>query len=95
MPKGYLIAHIRAHDADRMQEFRDLAMPAIAKYDGRVLVSQPSPEIKEGDESGIAVVIEFEDLDTARIFYHSPEYTAARQVREEAAETDLLLAEGV
>jgi len=95
MPKGYLIAHIRPHDTDRMQEFRDLARAAIEKHGGRVLVNTPVPEVKEGDESGTAVVIEFEDIDTARIFYHSSEYSAARAIREEAAETDLILAEGL
>lgn len=95
MPKGYLVAHIRVHDPAIIAEFRNLAMPAIAKYGGKVLVTNPSPEFKEGDNSGVAVVIEFVDLETARQFYHSDEYTAARAVRETGAETDLLLAEGV
>ena len=43
----------------------------------------------------MAVVIEFQDMETARAFYHSDEYTAARAVRETAAETDLLLVEGM
>ncbi|MCA0872019.1 DUF1330 domain-containing protein [Seohaeicola saemankumensis] len=95
MPKGYLIAHIRAHDMEKMLEFRSLAGPAIKKFGGRVLVTNPTPEIKEGADSGIAVVIEFEDLDTARAFYHSDDYGAARAIREQAAETELLLVEGL
>lgn len=95
MPKGYLVAHIRAHDMEKMQAFRDLAIPAIAKFGGKVLVTNPAPEIKEGAESGTAVVIEFDDLDAARAFYHSDDYGAARAIREQAAETDLLLVEGM
>ncbi|GAA6192211.1 DUF1330 domain-containing protein [Phaeobacter gallaeciensis] len=95
MPKGYLVAHIRAHDMEKMQAFRALAGPAIAKYNGTVLVNAPDPEIKEGPESGISVVVEFESLDMARQFYHSDEYGAARAIREQAAQTDLLLAEGL
>jgi uncharacterized protein (DUF1330 family) len=95
MPKGYLVAHIRVHDIEKIQKFRELAMPAIAKYDGKVLVTNPAPEIREGGDSGIAVVIEFADLDAARRFYESEEYTAARAIREQAAETDLLLVEGL
>jgi uncharacterized protein (DUF1330 family) len=95
MPKGYLVAHIKVHDPAIIAEFRNLAMPAIAKYGGKVLVTNPGPEIMEGDESGVAVVIEFDDMDTARQFYNSDEYTAARAVRETGATTDLLLAEGI
>jgi len=95
MPKGYLVAHIQAHDAAGIQEFRRLAMPAIAKHGGNILVTNPTPEIKEGNSGGIAVVIEFRNMETARQFYDSDEYTAARAVREKAAETDLILVEGL
>lgn len=95
MPKGYLVAHIRVHDPVKIQEFRTLAKPAIAKYGGQVLVTSPAPEIKEGGDSGIAVVVEFKDMDTARAFYNSDDYTTARMVRELGAETDLILVEGL
>lgn len=95
MPKGYLVAHIRVHDPVKIQEFRVLAKPAIAKYGGRVLVTNPAPEVQEGNDSGIAVVIEFKNMDTARAFYNSDEYTAARAVRKSGAETDLILVEGM
>ncbi len=49
----------------------------------------------EGNLDGITIVVEFDSLDAARRFYESPEYTAARALREKAAETDLLLVEGV
>ena len=94
MPKGYLIAHIRAHDMEKMLEFRALAGHAIAQYGGSVLVTNMNPTVKEGPDSGIAVVIEFESLDAAERFYHSQEYTAAKAIRLLAAETDLVLAEG-
>ena len=95
MPKGYLIAHIRAHDFDKMQEFGALARPAIAKYGGTILVTNLHPTIKEGPDSGIAVVIEFEDMDAAESFYNSDDYTAAKAIRLLAAETDLILTEGM
>lgn len=94
MPKGYLVAHIRVHSPEIIAEFRTLAMPAVAKFGGRVLVTNPSPDIKEGPQSGVAVVIEFDDMQTAQKFYHSDEYSAARAVRETGAETDLILVEG-
>jgi uncharacterized protein (DUF1330 family) len=95
MAKGYLVAHIRVHDAKKIQEFRTLAGRAIQKFNGRVLVTNPEPEIMEGPKSGVSVVIEFDDIETARAFYHSEDYTEARTIREQAAETDLILVEGL
>jgi uncharacterized protein (DUF1330 family) len=95
MPKGYIVAHIRVHDGQGYEEFKKMAGPAIADHGGRVLVRNPEAEHREGNLRGHVVVIEFDSLDAARRFYESDAYTAARGVRERAAETDLLLVEGV
>ncbi len=95
MPKGYLVAHIRVHDAARFEEFKKMSGPAIADYGGRVLVRNPEIDHREGAAQGLCIVIEFDSLDQARRFYESDAYSAARQARETAAETDLLLVEGL
>lgn len=95
MASGYLIAHIRVHDAEKFEDFKRMSGPAIADYGGKVLVRNPSPEHREGDLRGLTIVIEFESLDAARAFYESDAYTAARAVREAAAHTDLMLVEGI
>ena len=41
------------------------------------------------------MLIEFDSMDAAKTFYESDEYTAAKAIREMAAETDLLMIEGV
>ena len=69
--------------------------PAIAEYGGKVLVRNPDPEVREGSDSGIAIVIEFESIENAQKFYESDKYTEARAVRESAADTDLILVEGM
>lgn len=95
MAKAYLVAHIRVHDKQKFEEFKALSGPAIADYGGKVLVRNPAPEPQEGDLRGLTIIIEFEDMETARRFYQSDAYTAARKVRELAAETDLMLVEGL
>ena len=94
MPKAYLVAHIRVHDRERFEEFRKLSGTAIADHGGRVLVRNPAADHREGNLRGTVIVIEFDDMEAARRFYESDAYSAARLVREEAAETDLLLVEG-
>ncbi len=95
MSKGYLIAHIRVHDKDAFEKFKEMSGPVIGDYGGRILVRNPSPDHREGDLRGLVILIEFDDLDSARRFYESDQYTAARAVRETAAHTDLLLVEGI
>jgi uncharacterized protein (DUF1330 family) len=41
------------------------------------------------------MMIEFESKEAADTFYHSKEYQAAKAVREECSDTDLMIAEGV
>ena len=95
MAKGYVIAHIRVHDKEKIAKFREMAGPVISEYGGKILVVNPTPEVREGREAGVAVVIEFDSIESARNFYESEKYTEAKAVRELASESDLILVEGV
>ena len=52
------------------------------------------PRAPEGTPRSRNVVIVFKDYQTAVECYHSPEYAAAKALRETAAEADLLIIEG-
>ncbi len=69
MAKGYLVAHIKVHDKEKFAEFAEMAMPVISEYGGTVLVRNPTPEVREVRESGIAIVIEFESIESDRNFF--------------------------
>ena len=95
MSKGYLVANIRVTDQDKFQEFSGMAGPAIKKYGGKVLARGPVADRLEGDVTGIVIMIEFASKEAANTFYHSEEYQAAKAVREQCSDTDLMIAEGV
>ena len=95
MSKGYLIAHLKELDQEGMDKFRQMAGPTIGEYGGKVLVREPSPDVREGDNLGTVVVIEFESIDVARKFYESEKYQEAKAVRELASKAHLVLVEGV
>lgn len=95
MPKGYLVAHIRVHDAEAFESFKSASAKAIADHGGTVLVRNPNPDHREGGAQGLCIVIEFDSLERARAFYESDAYSAARAIREQAADTDLVLVEGL
>ena len=95
MPKGYLLAHINVHDQQGYEEFKKMSMPVIAKYGGKALVRNPTPDLREGQNSGTVIILEFDDIASARKFYESDEYSEAKMVREQASTTELVLVEGV
>ena len=94
MNKGYLMAHLLVHDKEGFEKFKQMAGPTIAEYGGKVLVREPNPDVREGKNLGIALIIEFDRIETARKFYESEKYQAAKAVRELASDTDLILVKG-
>jgi len=94
MPKGYLVANIRIKDKDKFAAFSGMAAPVIKAHGGKVLARGPGAERHEGSVEGIVMMIEFESIDTARTFYLSDEYQAAKAVRDACSETDLMIIEG-
>ena len=95
MPKGYIIGTIRTDDMDAMRRFAEASGPVVAEFGGRILVRDPNPDIREGAQQGISVLVEFDDVETAQRFYESQGYTSAKAIREAAAETDLRIVSGV
>ena len=94
MPKGYLVANIRVKDKEKFAAFSGMAAPVIKAHGGKVLARGPGAERHEGSVEGIVMMIEFESIDSARTFYLSNEYQAAKAVRDACAETDLMIIEG-
>ena len=94
MAKGYLVANIRVTDQERFQKFSGMAGPIIQKFGGKVLARGPGAERHEGTLSGVVMMIEFDSKEIAENFYFSEEYQAAKVVRDECSETDLMIIEG-
>lgn len=94
MAKGYLVANIRVNDQERFQQFFGMAGPIIQKFGGKVLARGPGADRHEGTLSGVVMMIEFDSKETAENFYFSEDYQAAKAVRDECSETDLMIIEG-
>ena len=95
MAKGYLIANIRVHDKEVFEKFKLMSTPLISDYGGKLLVRTPEVDRREGDVTGLVVMLEFPNIEMARTFYESESYTAAKLVREGGSSTDLCLVEGL
>lgn len=94
MAKGYWIARISVKDPDRYPEYVAAATPAYQKYSATFIVRGGRFEGVEGTSRDRNVVIEFADYDTAVACYNSPEYSAAREIRQSIADGDVIIVEG-
>lgn len=93
---AYVVVQIEIHDPARYEEYRRLAPPSIAAYGGRYLVRGGASERLEGEwHPARLVVLEFPDEARARAWWASPEYAAAKAIRQGSARTDMLLISGV
>ena len=94
MAKGYWIGRVDVTNPDGYKNYVAANGAAFAKYDARFLVRGGAYEAVEGEARARNVVIEFDSMDQARTYYHSPEYQAAKAKREGACIGEFVLVEG-
>ncbi len=94
MAKGYWIVGVDVTDPQGYQEYVAANAAAFRKYDARFIVRGGRFEAPEGKPRSRNVVLEFKDYETALACYHSPEYAAAKALRDGRAEANLIIIEG-
>jgi uncharacterized protein (DUF1330 family) len=94
MAKGYWIARVDVTDADGYQAYVAANAAAFRKYGARFVVRGGQFEAPEGKPRSRNIVLEFADYATAVACYHSPEYSAAKALRDGRSEADLIIIEG-
>lgn len=92
--KGYWIGTVDVTDPNAYKDYVAANAVAFEKYGAKFLVRGGRTETLEGRFRTRTVVLEFKDYETALACYHSPEYTAARALRDKASLGDLIVAEG-
>lgn len=94
MAKGYWIARVDMRDPERYKDYVATAKPAFEKHGAKFLARGGAYEAMEGKARGRNVVIEFASMDTAKACYNSPEYQAAKAIRLQCAEAEMVIVEG-
>jgi len=95
MPKGYVISRVDVTDPEAYARYAAEGTKVILAHGGRILARGGRYEALEGRARARNVVIEFDNYEAARAYFHSAEYQAARALRQEAAEIEMVLVEGV
>jgi uncharacterized protein (DUF1330 family) len=94
MAKGYWIVRVSVRDEQRYPEYLAAARPAFEKFGANFIVRGGAFDAMEGNSRDRNVVVEFVDRATALACYNSPEYQAAKAIRQKYAEADFLIIEG-
>ncbi|MFN7101175.1 MAG: DUF1330 domain-containing protein [Pseudorhizobium sp.] len=95
MPKGYWIARVDVRDAERYKDYVATAKPAFERFGANFLARGGHFTELEGQARTRNVVIEFPSLQAAVDCYNSPEYQAAAKIRQEVADAEMVVVEGV
>ena len=94
MPKGYWIPHIDVSDPEGYKAYMAATPEAHRKYKGVALVRGGRMEVVEGRGRARVVLREFPDYAAALACYRSPDYQAAKRLRDGKGELDLIVVEG-
>jgi len=95
MPKAYWIARVDLNgDPETYKKYVETAKPAFERHKARFMARGGRTEVLEGEARARNVVIEFASMEDALACYNSPEYTAARKIRQSVSDGEFLLVEG-
>ena len=92
--KGYWLVHVDIHDPEGYKPYQAANATAFGKYGARFLVRGGRSEITEGKPRSRAVVLEFPSYEAALACYRSPDYQAAKALRQGKADADVVVVEG-
>jgi uncharacterized protein (DUF1330 family) len=92
--KGYWVARLDISDPEKYQVYAAGVRRIMATRGARFIVRGGASESVEGAPRSRTVVIEFPDYQTALECYRSPEYAAAKKLRENINSADVVVVEG-
>ena len=95
MPKGYWIARVDVRDSERYKDYVTTAKPAFERFGANFLARGGALTELEGKARARNVVIEFPSVQHAIDCYNSPEYQAAAKIRQEIADAEMMIGEGI
>lgn len=94
MTKGYWMVHIEVDDAVPFNAYVTAVADVFKKYDAHFLARAGQFEVVEGTARSRNTILEFPSYQAAVDCWHSPEYQAAKALRENAGRVDITIVEG-
>ena len=92
----YAIVQLKIHDRSTYDRYMSRFMPVFEKFSGKVLAADDAPKVLEGTwDANRVVLMSFPDKKSFFAWAGSPEYQEIAKDRIAAAQSTVLLAEGL
>ena len=92
---AYVINDMEITDPAAFEEYKKMSPATVAKYGGRFLARGGSTEKLEGSWLPKRIVIfEFPSVAQAKAWATSSEYAPAKQIRQRASKSNMIVTEG-
>ncbi|MEJ8309502.1 DUF1330 domain-containing protein [Agrobacterium larrymoorei] len=95
MTKAYWIARVDVRDAERYKDYVSTAKPAFERYGAKFIARGGAFTELEGQARARNVIIEFPSMQHAVDCYNSEEYQAAAKIRQDVADAEMVVVEGI
>lgn len=93
---AYIIVQVKVKNQTNYEEYKKLTPQSLEKYQGKFVVRGGKTETLEGDWSPERIVVaEFPTTELAKSWWASIEYAPAKIIRQQNAETQMILVEGI
>jgi uncharacterized protein (DUF1330 family) len=93
---AYVLVDIDVHDGATYEEYKKAGAPTIIAYGGKPLARGGKSEVMEGTwKPKRLVLLEFKDMQEAKRWWDSPEYTEAKKLRHKSARANVVFFEGL
>ena len=93
---AYVVANVKITNPERYAQYIQLTPASILPFGGRFIVRGGRSEKLEGAvEANRIVVLEFDSYERAKDWYESEGYRHAKEIRQSASVSSLILVDGV
>ncbi|MBW3467983.1 DUF1330 domain-containing protein [Arthrospiribacter ruber] len=91
-----VLVEVSIHNPELYEEYKKHTLQTIQQYGGKFVVRGAATESLEGNwNPERLVILQFPDVATAKNWWASPEYSAIKTIRYEAANSKMLVVESV
>lgn len=91
-PGAYMVVYSKNYDAKDLGPYAQALPPIYKKYGGRYVAFAPNYVTLEGEPDAQAIIISaWPNVDAAKAFWASPEYTEAKKLREGIGEFEVVI----
>jgi len=93
---AYVIVEVDITDPEGYEAYKQIVPASLEAFGGRFLVRGGKIETLEGGwQPKRIVVLQFDSLERAKEWWHSEEYSAAKELRYRTAKSRMIAVEGV